>query len=194
MKLLLRCVSQIFKRMDYNKFAEVETFIFDVDGVLTDSSVLITEAGEFLRRMTVRDGAAMKMAIKAGYRIAIITKGDSVGVRDRLQFLGADPIYDSVNDKNVALTDLCTRHGVDLQKSLYMGDDLADLVVLPQVLIGTCPADAEPEVIEAASYISHRKGGHGAVRDVIRRVLSARGDWPKGPALTSAPNRLVYPL
>ena len=82
--------------MDYSKFRKIESFIFDVDGVFTDCGLIITEQGEFLRKMNVRDGAAVKIALNQGYRIAIITKGNSIGVKDRLKFLGADPIFDKV--------------------------------------------------------------------------------------------------
>lgn len=163
--------------MDYSKLEKIDTFIFDVDGVFTNCRMLVTEKGEFLRTMNVRDGAAMKMALKSGYRIAIITKGNSIGVRDRLAFLGADPIYDSVADKNVALRDMVADYGIDLQRSLYMGDDLADLVVFPQVLLGTCPRDATHEVISAAEFVSSRDGGDGCVRDIIERVMRVQGKW-----------------
>jgi len=163
--------------MNYNKFNDIKHLIFDVDGVLTNCRLIITEAGEFLRTMNVRDGAAMKMAQKAGLTVSIITKGNSIGVRDRLQFLGCDPIYDDVRDKSVALADLELTHKVDLSRSLYMGDDLADLVVFPRVLLATCPHDATPEVIEAAEYVSAKCGGDGCVRDVIERVMRAQGLW-----------------
>jgi 3-deoxy-D-manno-octulosonate 8-phosphate phosphatase (KDO 8-P phosphatase) len=163
--------------MDYSKLEKIDTFIFDVDGVLTNCRMLITEAGEFLRTMNVRDGAAMKMALKAGFRVAIITKGNSIGVKDRLGFLGADPIYDDVSDKRVALADLSDNHNVDLQRCLYMGDDLADLVVFDKVLLATCPRDATPEVIKKAEFVSPKDGGDGCVRDIIERVLRVQGKW-----------------
>lgn len=163
--------------MDYSKLSKIETFIFDVDGVLTNCRMLITEAGEFLRTMNVRDGAAMKMALKAGYRVCIITKGNSIGVKDRLIFLGADPVYDDVSDKRVALKDLEDNHNISLMNSLYMGDDLADLVVFDKVLLATCPRDAAPEVIKKAEFISPKNGGDGCVRDIIERVMRTQGKW-----------------
>ena len=163
--------------MDYSKLSKVETFIFDVDGVLTNCRMLITETGEFLRTMNVRDGAGMKMALKAGFRIAIITKGNSIGVKDRLAILGADPIYDNVSDKKIALADLEQNHGVDLSKCIYMGDDLADLVVFDYVLLSTCPRDAVPEVIKKAEFVSSKDGGDGCVRDIIERVMRVQGKW-----------------
>ena len=163
--------------MDYSKLNKIETFIFDVDGVLTNCRMLITEAGEFLRTMNVRDGSAMKMALKAGFRICIITKGNSIGVKNRLIFLGADPVYDNVLDKRIALKDLETNHNISLENSLYMGDDLADLVVFDKVLLATCPRDAAPEVIKAAEFVSPKDGGDGCVRDIIERVLRTQGKW-----------------
>lgn len=164
--------------MDYNKFLKIKTFIFDVDGVYTNSKLLITEKGEFLRTMNVRDGAAMKIAINAGYRIAIITKGNSIGVNSRLKFLGADPVYDGVENKEVALSDMRENHGIDLSHALYMGDDLADLIVFDKVCLSTCPSDAAHEVIKAAEFVSPIKGGEGCVRDIIERVLRSQGNWP----------------
>ena len=163
--------------MDYSKLSKIETFIFDVDGVLTNCRMIITEAGEFLRTMNVRDGAAMKMALRAGYRVCIITKGNSIGVKDRLMFLGADPVYDNVSDKRIALKDLETKHNISLMNSLYMGDDLADLVVFDKVLLATCPRDAAPEVIKKAEFISPKDGGDGCVRDIIERVMRTQGKW-----------------
>ena len=164
--------------MDYNKFLKIKTFILDVDGVFTNSKLLITEKGEFLRSMNVRDGAAMKIALKAGYRISIITKGNSVGVNSRLKFLGADPVYDAVENKEIALADMQKTHGIDMNSALYMGDDLADLVVFDKVCLSTCPSDAAHEVIDAAEFVSPIKGGEGCVRDIIERVLRAQGNWP----------------
>ncbi|MDF1698282.1 MAG: HAD hydrolase family protein [Saprospiraceae bacterium] len=163
--------------MDYSKFGKIKNFIFDVDGVLTDCGLLITEKGEFLRRMNVRDGAAIKIALKQGFRVAIITKGNSIGVKDRLLFLGADPVFDNVSDKSKALKSLEEDHNFDLAQSCYMGDDLADLIVFDKVLLATCPNDAIPEVIQKAEFVSSKKGGHACVRDLIERVLKVQGKW-----------------
>ncbi|MEM9548143.1 MAG: HAD hydrolase family protein [Bacteroidota bacterium] len=163
--------------MDYSKFRKINTFIFDVDGVLTDCGLLITEKGEFLRKMNVRDGAAIKMALNKGFRVAIITKGNSVGVRDRLKFLGANPVFDEVTDKEKALLEIEANHGIDPMKSVYMGDDLADLVVFDKVLLSSCPKNAAPEVIAKAEFVSPKNGGEGCVRDIIERVMKVQGKW-----------------
>ncbi len=165
--------------MDYGKFRKINAFIFDVDGVFTDGSLHITENGEFLRKMYVRDGAALKMALRSGYRVAIITKGNSVGVRDRLQFLGADPVFDKVSNKAEILQEIESNHGIDPMKSVYMGDDLADLVVFDKVLLSACPKDATPEAIRKAEFVSSKNGGEGCVRDIIERVMKVQGKWGK---------------
>ena len=163
--------------MDYSKFKNIDSFIFDVDGVFTDCGLIITEQGEFLRKMNVRDGAAVKIALSQGYRIAIITKGNSIGVKDRLQFLGANPIFDNVSNKRKALKEIEENHGIDPMKSVYMGDDLADLCVFDHVLLATCPNNAEPDVIKKAEFVSAKRGGDGCVRDIIERVLRVQGKW-----------------
>jgi len=163
--------------MDHSKWKKIKTFIFDVDGVFTDSKLMITEEGHFLRTMSVRDGMALKVAVRAGYTIAIITKGNSIGVRTRLLALGAHFVYDEVKDKNIPFQELITKHGVSPETALYMGDDLADLVLFDKVLLATCPRDAANEVLQQAEYISPKNGGDGAVRDVIEKVLRCHGKW-----------------
>jgi len=163
--------------MDYSKFKKIKAFIFDVDGVLTDCGLIITEKGEFLRKMNVRDGSAIKMALKQGFRVAIITKGNSIGVKDRLIFLGADPVFDEVSDKAKALKEIELNHNIDPFESVYMGDDLADLTVFDKVLLSSCPNDAASDVIKKAEFVSSKKGGQGCVRDLIERVLRVQGKW-----------------
>ena len=156
---------------------KIESFIFDVDGVLTDCGLIITEKGEFLRKMNVRDGAAIKIALRQGYKVAIITKGESVGVKNRLIFLGADPVFDKVSNKLEALAEIEKNHDIDPMKSVYMGDDLADLPVFDKVLLASCPNNATPEAIKKAEFVSHLRGGEGCVRDLIERVLRVQGKW-----------------
>lgn len=163
--------------MDYSKLKKIKSFIFDVDGVLTDCGLIITEEGEFLRKMNVRDGSAIKMALRKGFRVAIITKGNSKGVKDRLIFLGADPVFDAVSDKAKALKKMEDNHDINPFESVYMGDDLADLAVLNKVLLFSCPKNAATDVIKKSEFISSKNGGDGCVRDLIERVLRVQGKW-----------------
>lgn len=159
------------------QFKDIETFIFDVDGVLTESDLLITESGELLRRMSVRDGYALKCAIKAGYRICIITGGRSVGVTMRLKKLGINDVFSGAEDKVPVYQNYVELHNLDESKILYMGDDLPDYPVMRRVGLPTCPTDAEPDIIGIARYISPLRGGCGCVRDVIEKVMRLQGKW-----------------
>lgn len=163
--------------MKYNLFDKISTFIFDVDGVLTNSQVLITEAGELLRSMSTRDGQAIKFAIDAGYHVAIITKGSSKGVKSRLVGLGIPDIYDNLETKQAAYAELVAKYDLTQEEILYMGDDIPDIPLLQQVGLSACPYDASNDVLDIVTYISPEKGGHGAVRDVIERVMRCQGKW-----------------
>ena len=159
------------------KFNDIKTFIFDVDGVLTNSELIILENGNLLRKMSTRDGYAIKRAIQQGYRVAIITGGNSLGVVARLKGLGVTDIYKGVENKIDAYEEYLYTYEIDAGEILYMGDDLPDYPVMRRVAIPTCPADAAHEVIEIAQYVSPLKGGEGCVRDVIEKVLRLHGKW-----------------
>lgn len=159
------------------KFREVHTFIFDVDGVMTDNQILITEDGHLLRKMNVRDGYAIKKAVKAGFRVCIITGGSSEGVRKRLEGLGVIDIYAGKQQKMEAFKEFVEKYDLNLHGILYMGDDFPDRPVMQRVGVPTCPADAIPEILEFVDYISPFKGGDGCVRDVIEKVMKLQGKW-----------------
>ena len=164
----------------YDKMKVVRAFVFDVDGVLTDNSLLVTEAGEFLRTMHVRDGQALKWAVAAGYPIGIITGGASEGVKKRFtQQLGITEYYSGIQDKAVAFQSFMQRTGIQSTEICYMGDDLPDLPPLRKSALACCPSDAVPEVMAACDYISPLPGGAGCVRDVLEKVMKLQGKWPK---------------
>lgn len=158
-------------------FSAIHTFIFDVDGVLTNNEILITEAGELLRKMNVRDGLAIKIAIDKGYRIAIITGGRSEGVKKRLEALGIKDIYSGISNKLEAFEEFMETYDLDPVGVLYMGDDLPDYPVMRRVGMATCPKNSAPELFPIANYISPYNGGEGCVRDVIEKVLRLKGEW-----------------
>ncbi|MBT8326262.1 MAG: HAD-IIIA family hydrolase, partial [Bacteroidia bacterium] len=132
--------------MILDRFSEVETFIFDVDGVLTDGSVMATDDGEMHRTFNIKDGFALQFAVKAGYTIIIISGGNSEGVRTRLKSLGIVHVHTAIADKRALLSKLELESGVDLSKSLYMGDDYPDISVMNMCGIKTCPNDAAWEI------------------------------------------------
>ena len=157
----------------------INTFIFDIDGVLTDGKVLITENGDQLRRMSTRDGLAITMALKAGYNIAIISGGNSKSVLHRFNYLGIQDVFLGVDDKIQVLRKYFSDKNLSRDNVLYMGDDLPDYEVMNECGIATCPADAVHEIKEIVDYISDRNGGDGCVRDIIEQVMRVRGDWFK---------------
>jgi 3-deoxy-D-manno-octulosonate 8-phosphate phosphatase (KDO 8-P phosphatase) len=161
-----------------DRFRDIRAFVFDVDGVLTNCTVLVAENGQLLRTMNVRDGFAMKMAIRNGYKVAIITAGRSTGVETRLNALGIEDVMLGREDKAAAFEELAAKTGIVAEKTLYMGDDLPDLGVLRKVGLPTCPADATPEIKAVCQYISPLAGGMGCVREVIEKVMKLNGEWP----------------
>lgn len=156
---------------------DITTFVFDIDGVLTDSSVHITPTGEMLRIMNIRDGFAMKAAIESGYQVCIISGGSNEGVRIRLKNLGITDIYLGTPDKVESFHEYCDGHQINPEQVLYMGDDIPDYHVMKLVGLPTCPQDAVAEIKAISKYISHKNGGKGAVREVIEQVMKVQGKW-----------------
>ena len=158
-------------------FKNITTFVFDVDGVLTDGTVLVLEHGVQARRMSIKDGFALQMAEKNGYKVLIISGGNSPQVKERLDKLGIRNVHMSVLDKKTFLTGYMLENKLKAEEVLYMGDDLPDLPALSVVGLPCCPADAVNEVKEAVQYISPINGGCACVRDVIEKVLKLNGHW-----------------
>ena len=155
----------------------ITTFIFDVDGVLTNGKVLITSQGEMYREMDTKDGYALKCALVQGYKVCIISGGTNEGVRNRLKALGIYDIYLGAHHKQEPFQDLMDSYDLKPEEILYMGDDVPDIVVMEQVAVAACPNDAVSDVKEIANYVSHKKGGEGCVREIIEQTLRVQGKW-----------------
>ncbi len=160
-----------------DRFRSIRTFMLDVDGVLTNNEVLITEEGALLRTMNVRDGYAIQLALREGYQVFIITGGKSTGVADRLRALGIQDIASNVRNKLGAYETYLDIYGLEESGILYMGDDLPDYEVMRRVGLPVCPSDAAPEIRAICPYISPLPGGKGCVRDVMEKVLKLNGHW-----------------
>jgi len=156
---------------------QITTFVFDVDGVLTDGTIMITTNGEMYRTMHTKDGYALKSAIDKGYNVCIISGGSNEGVRKRLSSLGITDIHLGAHHKTKTLEAYSLERDICPQGMLYMGDDLPDYEVMQKVGVATCPQDAVPEIKAISNYVSHKKGGKGCVRDVIEQVLKVQGKW-----------------
>lgn len=162
------------------RFRKITTFIFDVDGVMTDGSVNALESGEQFRTFNIRDGYAIERAVHSGYRVAVLSAGNQVGVRKRLEFLKIKDIFmgGPTDQKIYAYHGYLNRDQIREEEVLYMGDDIPDFQILSRpALLSTCPADAADEIKAVCDYVSPVAGGRGAVRDVIEQVMKAQGHW-----------------
>lgn len=155
----------------------IKCFVFDVDGVLTNSMLHVTTSGELLRQMNIKDGYVLKEALNQGFNICVISGGKNEGVRERLRNLGVTDIHLGISDKVKVLKEFCDIYQIKMEEVLYMGDDIPDLYPMKLVGLPTCPQDACAEVKAISKYVSHQKGGDGAVRDVIEQVLKVQGKW-----------------
>jgi len=156
---------------------DITTFVFDVDGVLTDGSLMLMPDGEHVRSMNIKDGYALQEAVKKGYKIAVISGGQSEAVRIRLAKLGIQDIYMGVRDKVEALDEFLATYAIQPANVLFMGDDMPDYGVMKRVGIPVCPNDAASEIKAISIYISDKKGGKGCVRDIIEQVLKVQAKW-----------------
>ena len=162
-----------------DRFRRITTFIFDIDGVMTDGSVIALETGEQPRTFNVKDGYGINRAVRLGYRVAIISAQNQIGVRKRLEYLGVTDIFigTSPDGKLPIFKKYLAETGITEDEIVFMGDDLPDYEVMRTGVLKACPADSVDEILDLADYISPKKGGHGAVRDLIEQVLKAQGKW-----------------
>jgi 3-deoxy-D-manno-octulosonate 8-phosphate phosphatase (KDO 8-P phosphatase) len=156
---------------------DIDTLIFDVDGVFTDNRVILFPGMEPVRSFSARDGYALQYAIKKGLRIVIITGGRSESVVERLRDFGIEHIYTSVQNKEEKLDEFIKENNASVERMLYMGDDIPDLRVMKKVALACCPQDAVNEIKNICNYVSPFKGGSGCVRDIIEQTLKVKGKW-----------------
>jgi 3-deoxy-D-manno-octulosonate 8-phosphate phosphatase (KDO 8-P phosphatase) len=159
------------------KLKNIKAFVFDVDGVFTDGSVYLLPGGNMCRVMNVLDGYAVVKAIKNNYLIGVITGGNDEMVKHRINYLGIEDYYPKSPDKMIDFEDFKTKYNLKNEEILTMGDDIPDANIMKNSAVAACPENAVPEIKEIAIYISPKKGGSGAVRDVIEQVMKVQGKW-----------------
>lgn len=167
------------------QLSQISCFVFDMDGVLTDGTLLVLPDGVMARKMNIKDGYALQLAIKKGYTVIIISGGNSPEAKERLLKLGVDQVWMGVKDKLSLLKTQLEQKQIPMSQVLYMGDDIPDLEVMKAVGYACCPADAAADIRLASNYISPYKGGEACVRDVMEQVLKLRGDWDLGNEIAS---------
>jgi 3-deoxy-D-manno-octulosonate 8-phosphate phosphatase (KDO 8-P phosphatase) len=165
-------------------FKPIKTFVFDVDGVLSSGMILLFE-NETVRTTNIKDGFGLQLAIKQGYRVLIISGGQSKAVKERFEGLGIKDIFLGVHHKREILTEYVQQHNLKWEEVLFMGDDIPDYQAMQLVGLPCCPADAVNEIKQIARYISPLNGGQGCGRDVIEKVLKLNGHWDLDTGIAS---------
>ena len=159
---------------------QIKAFVFDVDGVLSPSTVPIYSNGEPCRMMNVKDGYALQLAVKLGYKIAIITGAKSDLIKQRYNSLGITDVFTGIENKITTYTEWVEKNGLTHDAVAYIGDDIPDYEVMKVAGFACCPTDAANDIQLIARYISPYKGGEGCVRDVIEQTLKTQEAWMNG--------------
>lgn len=155
----------------------IRAFAFDIDGVLSMETVPMSSEGIPMRTANIKDGYALQLAVKLGFKIAIITGGSCEAIRRRYEGLGIRDIYMGQATKMGAWEEWRDRNGLRDSEILYMGDDIPDVPLLRVAGIAACPKDACHDVKEICRYVSPYRGGECCVRDVVEQVLRSQGKW-----------------
>ncbi|MCW8835853.1 MAG: HAD hydrolase family protein [Rhodospirillales bacterium] len=157
------------------RLARIRLLSLDVDGVLTDGGLYYTDSGEELRKFNVKDGMGIKRARAAGVEVCIISASSTPSIVHRGKRLGVPHVFVSVEDKLQTLTGLCGELGIDLAEVAHIGDDINDLPVLGKVGLPMTVADAVEAVRDEVRFVTERRGGEGAVREICDLLVRARG-------------------
>ena len=163
----------------------IKAFAFDIDGVATDGGVFCNSDGDLLRTYDAKDGFAIRMAVMHGFPVAVITGGSSESIRKRMVTSGVlpDDVFLHCRDKREQFAIFCQRYNLKPEEVMFFGDDIPDLDLIIASGCGVCPADAVPEVLKAADWVTEHKGGRGCLREGIEGVLRAQGKWDFDPVL-----------
>jgi len=156
---------------------DVKLLILDVDGVLTDGSIILDNEGNEFKVFNVRDGHGIKMLVKAGIRVALITGRQSKVVERRARELGITELYQRCHIKTVAFDHIIEKYGLTEKEVAYMGDDIVDIPIFRRVGIPIAVNDATDEARDHAAVVARHRGGRGAVREICEFLLKAKGLW-----------------
>ncbi len=159
------------------KIKKVKLIILDVDGVMTDGGIIYNDAGQETKRFDVRDGHGIKLAMRAGIDVALVTARESQAVLHRARNLGIELLYQGMRDKVKAFDDLLIKKALTPAEIAYIGDDLVDLPIIKRAGFSAAVPDAVPEVKERVDYVTAKPGGGGAVRETIELILKTQGKW-----------------
>ncbi len=153
---------------------KIKLAVFDVDGVMTDGGMIYDENGLSYKIFNAKDGQGIAMLMKSGIKTAIITAKESNSVKARFEDLGMTKLYMGQKNKTVAMQEMLKEFDLDYSQVAYMGDDLPDIAVLREAGLASCPSDAVSEVKEICHFISSKRGGRGAVRELTDLIYKTQ--------------------
>jgi 3-deoxy-D-manno-octulosonate 8-phosphate phosphatase (KDO 8-P phosphatase) len=160
-----------------SKAARIKLILFDVDGVLTDGTVLVHGDGSESKDFFIRDGIAMVWAERQGLEVGLLSARNSPTTIHRAKQLGLKIVYQGVSSKADTLSEILATEGIDAADTAYMGDDIVDLAVLQRAGLSAAPADAVEEVRARVDFVARSNGGEGAARELIETILRAKQAW-----------------
>lgn len=163
--------------VDGDTYARIRFMILDVDGVMTDGAIIYTAEGDELKSFDVKDGAGIKYWLRVGHGAGIVTGRSSPAVMRRAKELGIDLVEMNAKNKLPAFRKILEKAGVTPEETVVVGDDLPDYPLVLRAGLGVAVADAVDEVREVADMVTEKRGGHGAVREVVERILKAQNRW-----------------
>ena len=155
----------------------IQLLLLDVDGVLTDGAIIYNHNGSETKIFNVKDGLGVKLALKAGIKIGIVSGRKSPALDHRCRDLGIRHIFSGIKNKAQILEQIIDQTGISPERTAFMGDDLPDLSLMRRVGLAIAVADAHQTVLETADWATAAAGGCGAVREVCEALLKARGEW-----------------
>lgn len=156
---------------------QIKAVVFDVDGVLSCSTIPLGDNGIPRRTVNIKDGYAIQLAVKRGLKIAIITGAVSPGVNERYQGLGVKDIFCGASQKLPVLRKWMEENGLNTPEVAYVGDDIPDYECMKYVGLAVAPSDAAVEIAQIAGYNSPVEGGHGVARDILEEIMRTQGIW-----------------
>lgn len=156
---------------------KIKAVVFDVDGVLSASTIQMDGKGEPVRTINIKDGYAIQLAVKHGIRLAIMTGGHNENIRFRYEYLGVKDVYINCSMKIRTWEELLSKYDLHEEEIIYVGDDIPDYEVMKRAGCPCCPKDACTEIKEISTYVSDYEGGHGVARDILEQMLKAQGKW-----------------
>ena len=164
--------------MTRKALAKVKLLVLDVDGVLTDGRIILSDRGEEIKHFNVKDGHGLRMLMQEGIEVALISGRKSAAAEFRARDLGISEVHLGVRDKAKVCADLIRERRLARSEVCCMGDDLPDLSLFEQSGVAVAVADAVPEIRAAAAFSTKNRGGKGAARELCEAILKAKGLWP----------------